>query len=49
MRYKVDYNAENKMFTLFDNEEQALFILTKEQLEQFIRLYDLCCYREKNE
>jgi len=36
---ELDYNAESKMFSLMDNEEELCIVLTQEQLEALIDHY----------
>jgi len=36
---ELDYNSESKMFSLMDNEEGILIVLTQEQLEALLDYY----------
>ena len=38
-RYTVDYNPEGDCVVLFDNEEQIVFVMTKEQVEKLLDWY----------
>lgn len=43
MRFKLDYSPETKIFSLQDDEEGCLIVITKKQLEALIKLYNRCC------
>jgi len=40
-RFQVDYNDKENCVALFDNEEQAVYVLSKEQVEALIDWYCL--------
>ena len=42
-RYIVDYDPETKIFTMNDQEESCLIVMTKDQLQELIKLYKRCC------
>ena len=39
--YKFDYNAETDTFCLNDTIEQCLIVISREQLENLIKYYNL--------
>jgi len=42
-RYLTDYSPETQLFVLNDQQEQVLIVMTKEQLEELIKIYRRCC------
>ena len=41
-KYIIDFDPETETFTLQDNEESLMIVISKEQLEEIIKLYKRC-------
>lgn len=41
-KYITNFDPETETFTLQDNEENLMIVISKEQLEEIIKLYKRC-------
>ena len=41
-KYITNFDPETETFTLQDNEESLMIVISKEQLEELIKLYKRC-------
>jgi len=42
-KLKTNYDPETEIFTLNDQEESCLIVLTKRQLQSLLEIYHRCC------